>query len=194
MNLSPEREAQLIEENMPKIYRAVDNYRFRCKSGEAVCVDYSDFVQEVTIVFLNHIRKCNTEEEIDKFPWYDAMHAMSEYVLLSQPLSVPKSTKQFSTVINSIPHTVSYEVCVSNGMDVDGMSKHWVPDKETEIDFNAFMAEQGENIQRIAAMRIYGMTIRDIAAQFGVAKNAIDKKIKRLREKYDIFDSEEDDQ
>lgn len=191
MVLTREREAELIEQNMPKIYRSIDNFMAKCSKKNAISLSYDDCVQEVTIAFLKYIRKCDSEEKLNVFPWYDALHAMSEQVLRSQPLSVPMSTSRFNEVIHSIPSTVSYEVMVSNGMEIDGMSKHWVPDEETRIDFDSFMASQPENIQRIAAMRLHGMTYRKIASQCGVSKTLVEKKIKRLRGDYDEFDKED---
>ena len=188
MMLSSEREAELVEQNMPKIYRAIDNFMSRCNQQQGVQISYDDCVQEVAMAFLQYIRRCDSEEKLAVFPWYDAMHAMSEHILRSQPLRVPITTKKFNSIIHSIPATVSYDVLLSRGMEVDGMSKYWVPDVETEIDFNTFMSEQSELTQRIASMCLYGMSYRDIAAQCGVSKSLVCKRINELREKYDIFD------
>lgn len=191
MTLTQERESELIEQNMPKIYRAIDNYMARCNQKKGVQLSYDDCVQEVSIAFLQYIRRCNTEDQLSTFPWYDAMHAMSELVLINQPLTVPRSTRNFSDVIHSIPATVPFDVMMSKGMDVDGMSKHWVPDKDTEMDFNTFMADQSELVQRIASMRIHGMTYRDIAAECGVSKSKVAEEIKQLKEMYDEFYEED---
>ena len=196
MQLSPEREAELIEQNMTKIYRSVDNFMAKCTNSLAVRLDYDDLVQEVSIAFLKYIRRCETEEQLEKFPWYDAKHAMTHFVMASQPFTVPsRTTKSFKDVLRTIPKTVSYEVMVDSGVDVNGMSHHWVPDKDTEIDFDAFMADQAENIQRIASMRLYGMSMREIAGQFGVCHQNIDKKLDKLRENYDkFFEEDENDE
>lgn len=191
MTLSREQESELIEQNMPKIYRAIDNYMARCNQKKGIQLSYDDCVQEVSIAFLQYIRRCTSEEQLALFPWYDAMHAMSELVLANQPLSVPRSTRNFSDVIHSIPSTVPFDVMMSKGIDVDGMSKHWVPDKDTEMDFNDFMASQSELLQRIASMRILGMTYRDIASECGVSKSMICAKIKQLKEMYDKFYEED---
>lgn len=192
MVLSSERESELIEENMPKIYRSIDNFMARCPRDSGVRISYDDCVQEVSIAFLNYIRRCESEDQLRIFPWYDAMQAMSRLILQCQPLSVPLRTSSFKKIINSIPLTVSYDVLMTNGIEVDGMSKHWVQDKDTEMDFNDFMSSQDESIQRIASMRLHGMTMREIAGQFGVCFQAIDKKLKNLREKYDEFDEEDE--
>lgn len=191
MQLSRDREAELMEQNMPKIYRSVDNFMARYKSNSAPCC-YDDLFQQVAEAFLLYIRRCKTEDELNVFPWYDALHAMSVYVLGNQPFSVPKSTKTFSQIIHSIPQTVSYEVAMSNGIEVDGMSKHWVPDAETQMDFDDFMSSQDESMRRIASMRMYGMTHRQIACQFGVCKTSITKKLDKLRDDYMTFNEEVD--
>ena len=189
MELSREQEQKILEENMKKIYRAVDNFSESGKTSP-VRIPYEDFVQEVSIVFLEYIRKCKTEEEIEKFPWHDAKHSMSMLVLNSQPVTYPKTTANFREIINSVPKTVSYETLVTQGMDVDGMSKHWVQDKETWMDFEAFMASQDYSVSRMAAMKLEGITARKVASQFGVSESAICKKLRKLREKYDEFNEE----
>ena len=193
MQLSPEREAELVEQNMPKIYRAVDNFMARYTGRGVRHASYDDCVQEVSIAFLKHIRGCETEEEINRFPWYSATQAMSRLVLRCQPLSVPERTSNFTHMIHSLPFTVSYDVLAANGIEIDGMSKHWVPDKDIEMDFNAFMSLQDEVMQRIASMRLYGMTMREIAGQFGVCFQNIDKKLGKLRGEYDNFMKEDED-
>ena len=195
MQLSPEREAELIEENMPKIYRSIDNFMARCDQKKYVQISYDDCVQEVSLAFLEYIRRCKDEEQLIRFPWYDAIHALTELVLRHQPFSVPISTKLFSSIMRSLPATVSFDVMVSKGLEVDGLSKQWVPDMDTKIDFEAFMSGQEESVQRIASMRMYGMTQRDIASQYGVCKHSIDRKITKLREDYDDFiKGDEDDE
>lgn len=192
MQLSPEREAELIELNMPKIYRAADNFTMRCKDP-SVSFSYDDMVQQGAMAFLLYIRRCETEEQLKVFPWYDAIHAMCIQVLNSQPFGVPKSTSKFSQLINSIPKTISYEVAVCKGLEVDGMSKHWVPDKDTQIDFDDFMSAQDESTRRIASMKVYGMSNRKIGAQFGVSDVAISKKLDRLHKKFNEFNDLEDE-
>ena len=59
MEFTPEQEQELIEQNMHKIYRAVDNYSARHTSNIAT-VPYDDFVQEVSIAFLKYIRNCKS--------------------------------------------------------------------------------------------------------------------------------------
>lgn len=191
MQLSREREAELLEQNMPKIYRAIDNFMARCDQKSGVQISYDDCVQEVSLSFLQYIRRCETEVQLDTFPWYDAMHAMSELVLVSQPLTVPLSTHGFSEIIHSLHRTVSFDVLADNGIEVDGMSRHWVPDTETRMDFDDFMTSQSELDRRIASMRLLGMTYRDIAAECGVSKSLIDKKIRLLKDKYDDYFKED---
>lgn len=193
MQLSPERETELILQNTKKIYRAVDNFMAKCNQKYASTrITYDDCVQEVTIAFLEYIRRCETEDQLEKFPWYNAINALSKYVLRCQPLKVPITTDKFSEIIHSMPETVSYDVLASNGIDIDGMSKHWVPDTETKLDFDAFMSEHDEMTQRIVSMRLYGLSNRKIAAQYGVRNTTIDYRLKKLKKEYDEFDKEDE--
>lgn len=189
MELSREQEAALVDENMVKVYRAVDNFSAKCHAS-VVRIPNEDFVQEVLVVFMNHIRKAQTMEEIEKFPWYDAMHAMSNLVLTFQPMSVPKRTSSFRDFVRSMPSTVSFDVMMENGVDVDGMSKHWVDDKDTQMDFDTFMASQDDSMKRVVSMRLYGMRSKDIAAQYGVSNAAICRWLQKMRGEYDNFTEE----
>jgi len=190
MQFSPEREAELIEQNMTKICRAADNFLMRCKTP-AVPVAYDDMVQQAALAFLLYIRRCETEEQINHFPWHDAINAMCVFVLQSQPFGVPKRTGDFSKILRMIPKTVSYEGALNNGLDVDGISKYWIADKDTQLDFDTFMADQDESLRRIASMKIYGMPNRKIAEQFGVTTRAVDKRITRLNKRYKKFNEED---
>ncbi len=191
MDLSREMEEKIMEENMVKIHRAVDNFAIRCKAP-AVSIPHEDFVQEVALMFLRYIRKCDSMDQINRFPWYDAMHCMSELVLEFQPVSVPKRMENFRDVIHMMPQTIPYDVAMTNGIDVDGMSRHWVEDKDTQMDFESFMATQDDAISRLAAMKVYGMTSRNIAAQCGVSGKTITKKLQKLRSDFDKFFEEDE--
>ena len=81
----------------------------------------------------------------------------------------------------------------SSGIEIDGMSKHWVPDMDTKLDFSSFMSDKDDAVQRIAAMRLYGMNIREIAGQFGVCFQNIYKRLCVLRKQYDEFSREDED-
>ena len=124
-------------------------------------------------------------EEINTFPWYGAMSVMRYLILKYQPVSCPKSSHMFSEIIHNMPKTVSVDdLKASNGVDVDGMSKHWVDDKDTQMDFDIFMDDQSENTRRIASMRVYGMTLKEIGDQCGVSKVAIKKRLDKLSDAY----------
>lgn len=184
MLLTPEQEQKIIEENMPKIHRAVDNFTARC-TAEIARVPRDDFVQEVTIAFLKYIRGCEKPEDMNRFPWLSANHAMRRLVMEFQPMSVPKDMHLFSEIIHTMPSTISINVIgPSSGLEIDGMAKCWVDDKDTQMDFDIFMADKPDYVKRVASMRIYGMKLREIAEQCGVSATSIWKKLLRLENAY----------
>lgn len=185
MLFTPEQEQKLIEDNMPKIYRAVDNFTSRY-TDNATRVPYDDMVQEVMLAFLLYARKCKTKEEVDRFPWFTANGAMRDLALAYQPMSCPHTSHhRFSEIVSKMPRTISIDALnASTGLDIDGMTKHWVDDKDTQIDFDIFMENQAENTRRIAAMRVYGMKVKEIATQCGVSKVIIHRRINKLNEEY----------
>lgn len=192
MLLTPEQEQELIEENMPKIYRAVDNFTARCTT-DVIGIPYDDFVQEVAIAFLLYVRKCNKAEDLHKFPWFSAMGAMRSAVLRFQPMSCDNAPHRFKEIIHSMPSTVSLEILASSLTETNGMAKHWVDDKETMLDFETFMDGYDENTKRLASMKYGGMNLSEIAKQYGVSASTIMRRIRRLAEDYHEFNSEEDE-
>ena len=193
MVFTSEQEQAIIEENMPKIYRAVDNYTAKF-SANVARVPYDEFVQEVSLMFLLYIRNCNSMEEINRFPWCSAMNVMRNTVLVFQPMSCSKSHKTFKAVINNMPQTVSDDVLASATTDVNGMSKHWVDDKDTMMDFETFMDERDENTKRLVSMRYGGMTLKDIASQYGVNKSTVLRRIRTLADDYHEFLNDPDEE
>lgn len=192
MTLTPEQEWEIIENNQKKIYRSVDNFMAR-GSASVVNVPYDDFVQEVTIAFLKYIRHCETMEQINHFPWLSANVAMRRLVLEYQPMSAPKHVNGFSSVIHSMPKTVSLDLLSATScLDIDGMSKCWEDDKDTQMDFDIFMDDQTDNMKRIASMRVYGMKLREIAEQCGVSANAIWKQLGKLEKSYKNYIKEDE--
>lgn len=191
MCLSAEREAELMEQNMPKIYRAVDNFTARC-SKHVVRVPYEDFVQEASIAFLEYIRSCESEDQLEHFPWFSATQAMTQLVLSYQPMSCPKRTGSFREFVSAMPYTVSYDVHMPTIAGVDGMSKHWVDDKDTMMDFEMFLESLPDYADRVIGMRLYGLSSRKIAGQLGVTESAISQRLKRYASQYHDFIKEDD--
>lgn len=184
MEFTPEQEQAIIEKNMPKIHRAVDNYSARHNS-QIARVPREDFVQEVAMAFLQYIRNCKTDEEVERFPWFTAMSAMRNLVWQFQPMTCPRHCNSFSEVIHNMPVTMSLDdIQAKTGIEIDGMSRHWVDDKETQLDFDDFMSKQTDLMRRIASMRIYGMTMKEIGNQCGVTKGTICKWIDKLNDAY----------
>ena len=184
MVFTPEQEQAIIEKNMPKIHRAVDNYSARHNSQIAK-VPREDFVQEVALAFLQYIRNCEKPEEIERFPWFTAMDAMRKLIWQFQPMRCPKHGNSFSETIHNMPITMSLDdIQAKTGIEVDGMSKHWVDDTETQIDFDDFMTQQTDLMRRIASMRVYGMTMKEIGNQCGVTKGTVCKWIDKLNDAY----------
>ena len=188
MEFSREQEAELLEKNMYKIYRAVDNYSARHSSSVGT-VPYEDFVQVVSLEYIKYIRSCDTLEEVNVFPWRSAMGAMRDLILLHQPLGCPKThTKKFSEIIHSLPLTVDLDderlfpedLRRAFSFDVDGMSRYWMRDSELRMDLAKFMETQPEYLNRMFELRRIGVTYEEIGEQFGITKSAAEKRIKKL--------------
>lgn len=184
MRLTKEEEASAIESVMPFIESAVTKFMAKCGTV-VVRVSREDFIQEACIAYLKYIRSAEDESALKVFPYFDIRNAMCCLIIENQPLSSPKRTESFKNVIHSMPQTISIDVSVNNGIDVNGMKKFWVDDANMRMDFYSFMALQDENIQKICAMRMLGASINEIADEMNTSSSTIRRNIKQLRETYD---------
>ena len=80
---------------------------------------------------------------------------------------------------------------VTAGLEIDGMSHTWVQDKETEIDFNSFMAGQDGLNNRIVALRLHDTPIRKIASHCAVSKTKIWRRIDKIYDDFKKFNEED---
>lgn len=186
MVMTSDQENDFILENMKKIYNAVDNFVFRCSSN-VIGVPYEEMVQEACIAVLKYLRRCENEEDLKKFPFLSVKSALRDLVFTYQPLSVPHSTHRFSEICSGMPSTVSFDTLPSSIIEVDGMSHHWVEDKETEIDFDAFMSAKTDADRRMVGMKFWGGTFRDVARQFGTSKDSVKRNLDKLHAEYTDF-------
>ena len=189
--MTPDQENEYITKNMKKIYNAVDNFIYRC-SSDAIGIPYEEMVQEASLALLLYLRRCEKEEDLDKFPFYSVKSALRDLVFTYQPFSCPHSTHRFSEICSGMPETVSFDTIPESMLNVDGMSKHWVEDTDTKIDFDLFMADKTDHEQRLIGMKAWGGTFRNIAAQFGTSKDSVKRNMDRLHSQYTDFIKESD--
>ena len=188
MELSREREAELLEQNKHNIKKSVNRFMSRRSRNPVIKIEFSDFEQEVSIVFLNYIRKCKTDEDLNKFPWRDAENAMARLVLASQHITVPsKSTSVFNKLIKKIPETVPYELLTDDGIGVDGLSVKWVSDAEAEVDLEAFLSTRSDSMRRIIHYYLHGMRVNDIAECIGCTRQNVYKIIDKFSVEFEKF-------
>jgi DNA-directed RNA polymerase specialized sigma24 family protein len=188
MQLSPEREAELFAQNMPMIRKVVGSFMARRSRNAPIRIDRDDFISEVSENYLRYIRKCETEEELAKFPWKDSENVMARYVLASQHITVPSgSTRLFSKLIGELPETVSYELLTDDGIGVDGMSMRWVSDAETEVDLEAFLATRSEAMRNVVNMYMHGVAMSDIADELGCTRQNVYKIMDKFAKEYKKF-------
>lgn len=191
MTLTSEQENEYITKNMKKICNAVDNFVYRC-SSDAIGIPYDEMVQEASLAFLMYIRRCENEEDLEKFPFYSVKSALRDLVFTYQPFSCPHSTHRFAEICSGMPETVSFDTIPESMLNVDGLSRHWVEDKDTEIDFDLFMSDKSDMDQRMIGMKAWGGTFRNIASQFGTSKDSVKRNMDRLHALFNDFMKEEE--
>ena len=62
----------------------------------------------------------------------------------------------------------------------------------TKGDFDDFMSDQDLAVNRMTAMKRYGMSNRKIGAQFGVSDVAVSRRMQRLHKKYNEYNEEDE--
>lgn len=186
MTMTSAQEDEFIEKNKKKISSAVDNFIRRCSSN-VIRVPREDMVQEASIALLLYARKCETEEDLEKFPIYSVQSALRDLIFDYQPFACPHSTHRFSEICSAMPRSVSFDVLPDAFLEVDGMANHWVDDKETEIDFDIFMSEKSDSDQRLVGMKMCGGSLRNLAKEIGISKDAVKRTLDKLHTQYSEF-------
>lgn len=177
MNLTPCQEEQLIQKYDRLLWSIVHRFKRRSFDGFK---NKDDLHSECVMVFIRHIRSCDTMDDVKKVPIRDMINAMCMFALGEQVLTYPRRTTSFSDVMKGVAHKVDFSV-------VDRTeSRRMSPMDDTldEIMFNDFLCGLSAEDQKIVRMKMDGKRNREIAQALGVGDVVITRALKRLHKSY----------
>lgn len=179
MELTTYQEEQLIQQYDRLLWSVVHRFKRRKHDGYQ---NKEDLHSECVLVFLKHIRSCETMDDVQKVPIRDMINAMCRFVLGEQALSYPRRTSNFRQVMESAPSKVDYtEVEKEETLRYEPLN-----DVLDEIAFKNFYATLSPMEQKIVVKKLEGYRNREIARDLGVTDVVMTRAIQRLRKIYQL--------
>lgn len=177
MNLTAYQEEQLLQKNDRLLWSVVHRFKSKHYNGYD---NMEDLHSECVLVYLKHIRSCETMDDIKKVPILDMINAMCRYVLGEQALSYPPRTTNFRQVMESAASKVDY---VELDRD-ENLRSEPLNDTLDEIAFKDFYAALPPMEQKIVAMKLDGHRNREVARDLGVTDVEITRALQKIRKLY----------
>lgn len=182
MILTKQQEEQYVEQYKSVIWSTVNKFKRRTTAQRD---NKDDLFQESVIVFIKHIRNCETEEEIGQnIPIRDMINAMCRFNLGEQVLSYPKRTTYYRAKgTEEVVHAVDY-----TEIDHDDRYLEMTIDQAIEnMTMKSFLNSLNEQERKIAEYKGRGFKNREIAKLMGVTDVYISRTLTRMREKYQSY-------
>ena len=177
MKLTSYQEEQLIQQYDRLLWSVVHRFKRRHYQGYD---NKEDLHSECVLVFVRHIRSCETMDEVQKVPIRDMINAMCRFTLGEQALTYPQRTTNFSEVMETAAHKIDY-----SAVDMDE-KKRFEPigNALDEIAFRDFFRGLSAVDRKIVKMKLDGMRNCEVARDLGVTDVIITRTLKRLRKSY----------
>lgn len=177
MKLSACQEEQLMQQYDRLLWSVVHRFKRKMHDGYN---NKEDLHSECALVFLTHIRSCETMEDIRKVPILNMINAMCRFVLGEQALSYPRRTSNFRQVMESVVGKADYSELDRN----ENGRYEPLNDALDEISFKDFYAALPPVDQKIISMKLEGHRNCEIARDLGVSDVTMTRAIQRLKKFY----------
>lgn len=164
--------------------------RFKARSSANVWSCYEeDLYQEAALVFLRHVRKCETEDEIRMtIPFMDILNALSRFVLIQKPVTYPKRTTRY-TPKKCMTSPKTYSISYDDMEDTEFFRSEWevssfLEDVESNMTMKSFLRQLPEEDRKLLLLKYSGKKNREIAQELGLTDVAVHRRIARLLAEY----------
>ena len=155
---------------------------FRYKAGNRHPDDAEDLYQEACCAALMRLRTAEDEAEAEKY-FMQVHHAMFEHARRMAPVHF--SEKRFTEGIRTVK-TVRWQY-----VDEGELTESFEDELVENMDVHRFLDSLEPPERRIAALRMQGRTLREIAEICGVdSESSVSRMVKRIGEKYMAFNHE----
>lgn len=182
MHLTPEQENDLIEELREPLERFAGAFCAKYNGGSPV--DYDDAVQECVIVLLGHIRSVESMDKLAPLPFRDMHHAMCVHALGYLPVSVPRRTSNFTSMINSVQTGCSMEDLMEDGFDPEGGTENGYAEVDEKLSFDRFLRDLSDEDRMIVLCMMDARDATSASKALGMHKSTLSRKLAILKRKY----------
>lgn len=178
MLLDKEQTEELFLKYMPKVEKAVSDFKRRSRSSY---LRAEDLRSECLLVFADHIRRSKSMEDVNRFPAADMLHAMCLYSLRCQPITYPQTrTADYRATISAIADRMCsfpYETLPARGYDTE-------EDAIWRVVMENFHKSLAPMEKEVLALRADGMTVRDIGKNVGTSHTSVVRNLSAMRKKF----------
>ena len=184
MQLTNDQETLLLGQYSGFLRRVAYRYYYLFGGSGKYVIDFEDILQEVQIVFLKHLRAVESVEKISPLPMNDFRHAVCLHVLGKLPVSVPRRTSNFRSVVKTYERMPSLDKMMEDGWDISGSHDGSFEEVEENSVFHGFMSRIPPEDAKFLAAYAASHSLADAGAAVGVSKSTASRKLRELKQKY----------
>ncbi len=183
--LSESKKEEVMSNYSRIAWRTVHRYR---RTKRLSREDTEDLHQECMVKLIEHLRKCESEEDLYSLQIMDLVNAMTKYMMRGCTFTGTQSTEDFRKLIAAQPESVS--MCELFDSDMANQSNGFEDDIIAKIDMELFLKTLTDKQREILTAKLMGYKDVDIARKDCVSRKAVCTHNKAIRRRYERFDSE----
>lgn len=181
MTLTMREKEELLAQYHSLIWEVV--YRFKKRYGSGWQTDDQDLYQEAVLAFFSHMEKQSASCDLSaRFPFQQILHALCQYTLVNQVVSVPNTrTSDYKRRVSSMPVTVDYQA-----VDLFHSACRTTDEVDEKICFDQFVGTLCAVDQKIVGMKANNMRNCEVAKSLGLTDSCISRHLNRMSKKYHV--------
>lgn len=141
----------------------------------------ADLYQEAVLAYMDYLSRCNSEEDLKRFPGMYVVNCMSRYIMNCQVVKFTKRTTDFTKITNA---TKRAEYSALSDTEAFGGN---VGDTESTILFHEFIDSLDEVERRVILMRCFGAKRFEVAKALNLSNAKVTRVLNKVRKKYDVY-------
>jgi len=190
LTLSESKKEEVMSNYSRIAWRTVHRYR---KTKRLTREDMQDLHQECMVKLIEHMNKCETEDELTSLQIMDLVNAMTKYMMSGCTFTGTRSTEDFRKLVSVQPETTPLSELFDSEL-VNQETSSFEDGVIMKIDMERFLQLLTEKQRCIFNDKLLGYRNAEIARKENIHKMTINGQISAIRNKYNKFNSESDDE
>ena len=184
MQLSRKQENEIVDQFRDLLRSISNRFYYVYNRRENRRFDMDDCFQEILIVFLKHLRRIESMENIYPLPFRDFKNAVCALVLRGLSVSVPRRTTDFTKLTNRVQDAGSVDEMLDSGSDFDGGFDMGYAEVEEKMAIESFMSHLSPEERDFLAICASCNTSAEAADVLGVHRSTVGRRLDALKGKY----------